>query len=239
MFLKKIQAYTMNNIKRILTFFLSGLIIIIWQSGCLSPKHSTEKALAAMKKMPAFDAIIVPGIPFKNGSWDSTMKSRVLWSYILYKNGYVKNIIYSGGAVYSPYKEAIVMGLYGRALGIPEENIFYDTSARHSTENVYYSYLIAQKNGFKSIALATDPFQSFMLRGFTRRRFSTLIYHVPFVIDSLKAYSSLNPAIDPKSAQVENFLSITEEEGFMKRIRGTMGRDIDWNQYHGRRLAPL
>jgi len=189
--------------------------------------------------MKAFDAVIVPGIPFKNGRWDSIMKARVLWSYILYKNGYVKNIIYSGGAVYSPYKEAIIMGLYGQALGIPKEHIFYDTNARHSTENVYYSYLIAKEQGFKSLALATDPFQSFMLRGFTRRRFGSPIYHIPFVIDSLRAYANVNPIIDPRPAAVGNFVSITAQEGMMKRFKGTMGKEINWAKHEGKRLDPL
>ncbi|HRO43992.1 MAG TPA: YdcF family protein [Flavipsychrobacter sp.] len=218
---------------------LIGVFALIWQVGCITPRRGPQTALNNASNMKAFDAVIIPGIPFKNGSWDSIMKARVLWSYILYKNGYVKNIIYSGGAVYSPYKEAVIMGLYAQALGIPKENIFYDTTARHSTENVYYSYLIAKEKGFKSLALATDPFQSFMLRGFTRKRFGTPIYHVPFVIDSLKAYAWLNPSINPEPAQVENFVSITEEEGMFKRFRGTMGRDIDWGQYDGKRLDPL
>lgn len=71
----------------------------------------------------------------------------------------MKNIIYSGGAVYSPYKESVIMGLFGQKLGIPSKNTFYDTLARHSTENVYYSYLLAKEIGFKSIALGADPFQ--------------------------------------------------------------------------------
>ena len=110
--------------------------------GCISSSKGPQKALTKAGKMKAFDAVIVPGIHFKNGAWDSVMKARVLWSYILYKNGYTKNIIYSGGAVYSPYKEAIIMGLYAQKLGVPKEHIFYDTNARHSTENVYYSILL-------------------------------------------------------------------------------------------------
>jgi uncharacterized SAM-binding protein YcdF (DUF218 family) len=189
--------------------------------------------------MQPFDAVIVPGIPFKNGGWDSVMKARVIWSWVLYKNGYVKNIIFSGGAVYSPYTEAKIMGLYAQQLGVPANHIYYDTQARHSTENVYYSYLMAKQLGFKSLALGTDPFQSFMLRGFTRKRFGTPIFHMPFVTDTLAVYNYLNPKIDPKPAQVDSFSSITKDEGFFKRFRGTMGRDIDWSKYEGKRLAPL
>ncbi|HTM67527.1 MAG TPA: YdcF family protein [Flavipsychrobacter sp.] len=229
----------MPKINRHIAILFVMLFSLVYQASCITPRRGPQRALVTAGKMKAFDAIIVPGIPFKNGQWDSVMKSRVLWSYVLYKNGYTKNIIYSGGAVYSPYKEAIIMGLYAQQLGIPKENIFYDTLAKHSTENVYYSYLLAKKLGFKSLALATDPFQSFMLRGFTRKRFGSPIYHIPFVVDSLKAYSYLNPQINPQPAKVENFVSITEKQGFVKRFIGTMGKNIDWRQYEGKRLAPL
>ncbi len=162
-----------------------------------------------------------------------------MWSWILYKNGITKNIIYSGSAVYSPYKEAIIMGLYGQKLGIPAEHMYYDTLALHSTENVYYSYLLAKQLGFKTIALATDPFQSFMLRGYTRRRFGTPIYHIPFVNDSIAAYRYVNPRINPRPAKVDSFVSITDKQSFFRRFRGTMGKDIDWSKYEGGKLEPL
>ncbi len=72
-----------------------------------------------VKAQQTFDVVIVPGIPFRNGRWNDTMKGRVLWSYALYKSGIAKNIIYSGGAVYTPYYEARIMGLYALQLGIP------------------------------------------------------------------------------------------------------------------------
>src|SRR5690606_12313850 len=162
------------------------------------------KQLAAAKKYLPVDVLIVPGIPFQNGKWDRVMKSRVLWSWILYKNGYVKNVIYSGDAVYSPYKEGKIMALYAEKLGIPSRHIFYETQARHSTENVYYSYLMAKEMGFKTIALGTDPyFQSPTLKRFTKRRFTSYIHHIPFVKDSLIAYDYLDPVIDPSSAKVD------------------------------------
>jgi len=214
-------------------------IIIMYLFGCITPKKGPRKAYVNAAKLKPFDAIIVPGVPFNNGNWDSVMKSRVLWSYILYKNGYAKNVIYSGAAVYSPYKEAVIMGLYAQQLGIPKEHIFYDTQARHSTENVYYSYLVAKQHGFKTLALATDPFQSFLLKGFTRKRFASRIYHLPFVTDSLAQYNHLNPHINPEPAKVDSFVPITEKESFWTRIRGTMGKDIQWSQYKNGKLAPL
>ena len=213
-----------------------SLILFI---SCVTSKKGAQRDLAAIEGIKPIDAVIVPGIPFNNGAWDSVMKGRVLWSYILYKNGYTRNVIYSGSAVYSGYYEGIIMGLYAEQLGIPREHIFYETRARHSTENVYYSYLLAQKQGFKSIGLATDPFQSSMLRSFTRRRFTTRIWHLPMNTDSLKVYKHLNPHIDPSSARADSFTSITVKESFWKRIKGTMGKDIDWRQYKDGVVPPL
>jgi uncharacterized SAM-binding protein YcdF (DUF218 family) len=217
----------------------SVLVLLCFLILACASQKAPKQARGNAVKMTAFDALIVPGIPYENNGWDSVMKARVLWSWILYKNGIVKNIIYSGGAVYSPYYEAYVMGLYAQKLGIPAEHIFYDTLAHHSTENVYYSYLLARKLKFKSLALGTDPFQSFMLRGFTRKRFGTPIYHIPFVTDSLKKYNHLEPQIDAHSARALHFVSIKERESFMKRIKGTVGRNIHWKQYQSRRVPPL
>ena len=154
---------------------LAGILLSVWS--CITPRKGPARDYKQAAVSIPFDAVIIPGIPYNGLGWDSVMKARVLWSWILYKNGYAKNIIYSGGAVYTHYKEALIMGLYAQKLGIPKEHIFYDTLAKHSTENVYYSYLLAKRLGFKTLALGTDPFQSFMLRGFTRNGL-----HHPFII---------------------------------------------------------
>ncbi len=207
--------------------------------GCFSSQKATKKEIANVVKLKPFDAIIVPGIPFKNCRWDSIMKGRVIWAYILYRNGYTKNVIFSGASVYSPFFESKIMGLYAQKLGIPKEHIFYENEARHSTENVYYSYLLAKKLGFKSLALATDPFQSWILQGFTKRRFGSPIYHIPFIVDTLKQYNNLEPVIDPESARADNFSSITEKESFWRRLKGTLGKDINWSQYEDGKVGSL
>ncbi|MCB0698870.1 MAG: YdcF family protein [Chitinophagales bacterium] len=216
------------------------IVVTIFLVGCISLKRGPNKAYNQVKEHNlTFDAIIVPGIPYDGKNWDTVMKARVIWSWILYKNGVTKNIIYSGSAVYSPYYESKVMGLYAEQLGIPKEHIFYDTIAKHSTENVFYSYLVAKQNGFKRIALTTDPFQSALLQGYTRTKMSTPVYHMPFVIDSLKVYNNITPSIDPEPARKKDFVSITNQEPAFKRFMGTMGGDIDWSQYKDKILPPL
>lgn len=221
---------------------MAGMLTsLLFQLGCISYKKRPRRLFnEVVKQQQQFDAIIVPGVPFYHNTWDSIMKSRVIWSYVLYKHGYAKNIIYSGGAVYSPYCEAKIMGLYARQLGVPEAHIFYDTLAEHSTENVFYSYELARKLGFKTIALATDPTQSSLLKFFTRKRFGTKIIHLPFVTDSLYAYNSINPVIDPSSAICcDTFISITQRESFWKRMRGTLGKNIPWKNKKTRKAEKL
>lgn len=223
--------------------WVSLTTLMVQLFSCITPKKGPRKAYALAKEQYApFDAIIVPGIPFNNGAWDSVMKARVIWAYVLYKNGMTKNIIFSGAAVYSSYPEAKIMGLYGQKLGIPKEHIFYDTLAKHSTENVFYSYKIAQKQGFKKLALATDPFQSFLLTRFIKRRFGSCIYRLPFVTDTLGAYNGLNPLLDKvdyEHLEVKGFIPITESEGFFQRIRGTLGREIEWEHIPNGKLEAL
>ncbi|MGZ3884593.1 MAG: YdcF family protein [Bacteroidia bacterium] len=217
--------------KRIITYIIL-ILFALEITGCISfsktPHRLYNKALRSGK---TFDAVIIPGVPFRDTSWSFIMKTRVLWSYILYKNGMAKNIIYSGAAVYSPYKEALVMGEYAQQLGIPKEHIFYDTCARHSTENVFYSYLIAKKEGFKTVALATDPLQSFFLKPFLRKHFKTRIYNLPYLQDSLSRYDHLNPKINCDSLREphsESFRPITQKESLPHRLKGTLGKEIDW-----------
>jgi hypothetical protein len=232
----------MKWIKPTKIILMAGLLTsLLLQLGCISFKKRPRRLFReVVEKQQTFDVIIVPGVPFYKNTWDSTMKARVIWSYILYKQGYAKNVIYSGGAVYSPYYEAKIMGLYAQQLGIPAEHIFYDTLAQHSTENVYYSYELARKLGFKTIALATDPGQSSLLKSFTLKRFGTPIVHIPFVIDSLWTYNHIDPVIDPASAlSIDTFTSITKREGLWQRLRGTIGKNIPWENKETRKAPAL
>lgn len=211
---------------RFLTFSL-GLLIILSSCGLFAP--SAKKTYAKSLTKTPFDAIIVPGVPFNDSTWSETMQARVSWSKYLFDQGFTTNIIYSGSAVYTEYTEAKIMALYAIELGIPKENIFIDDRAEHSTENVYYSYQVAKKEGFTNIALATDPFQTNSLRKFIKK-FEFPIALIPIVYDTLSQYDYGTPTIDPSSAKVENFVSIVDRESFGKRLKGTMGQNIRWQE---------
>jgi uncharacterized SAM-binding protein YcdF (DUF218 family) len=216
-----------------LILIISGVCFFLLILSSCSFSSKACKRLFAQASKEKFDLVIIPGGPFQNGKWGRIVKGRVYWSKFLFDKGIAKNVMYSGSSVYTPYTEAVIMSLYAEAIGIPKENIFTETKAEHSTENVYYSYQKAKQLGFKKIAIASDPFQTKLIRKFTRKKVSPDIMLIPFVVDTLKEIQPQmkDPPIDYETAFNKDFKSITKRESFWKRLRGTMGKNIDKNAY--------
>lgn len=213
--------------------FLFGAATVLLSS-CMFTAKKTRKYYAKAKDQ-VFDIIIVPGVPYVENEkkWSRIMKARVYWSKFLYDKGIAKNVMYSGSAVYTPYYEAMIMAEYAQALGIPKKNIFVETKAEHSTENVYYSYKKSKKLGFEKIALASDPFQSKQLRRFVRNKVSEDVVLIPIIFDTLKKMEPemTDPAIDFMTAYAKDFISIKKRESLWKRLRGTFGKNLDTTAY--------
>ena len=201
-----------------------GLFLLL--SSCYFLGPSASKRYACAINAAPIDVAIVPGLPLRNGQWDTLLKARILWSYFLYKKGIVRNVIYSGNAVYTHFKEGKAMAAYAQALGIPKEHIFIDTLAEHSTENLFYSYRIAEANGFRSMAIATDPFQCALLYKFSRKNFNTPFYFLPIIEDSICNLSYLSPDIDTTIAYVSGFVPISQKENYRQRIHASRGGKV-------------
>lgn len=223
----------MNVVFIKMVFILSGVCLFLLALSSCSFSSKACKKLFNQSANQQFDLVIIPGGPFQNGKWGRIVKGRVYWSKFLFDKGIAKNLIYSGSSVYTPYTEAVIMSLYAQAIGIPKENIFIETKAEHSTENVYYAYQKAKQLGFKKIAVASDPFQTKLIRRFTRKKVSPDIQLIPFVVDTLKEMQPQmkDPVIDYEKAFIKDFKSITKRESFWKRLKGTMGKNIDKNAY--------
>ena len=211
---------------------LAGIGFLVLINSCSFSVEQTIKMYAEVEDKQ-FDIIIVPGVPFENNEWGEIMKARVYWSKYLYDKGIARNVMYSGSAVYSPYFEAEIMGLYGQAIGIPKEHIYVEKKAEHSTENVYYSYKKARKLGFKKIALATDPYQAKLLKSYIKKRINNDITIIPIVYDSMISIipDTDAPLIDYKTAFAPKFVSIKDRENIFKRMSGTWGNNVDSTVY--------
>jgi hypothetical protein len=192
-----------------------------------SPEKMTRKALKAHKQ---YDVVIVPGIQFVEPVWDRVLQMRLIWAKHLYDKGLTKNIMTSGSSVYTPYVEAKVMAEYLVAMGVPREHIIIEDKAEHSTENLWYGWKLAKRKGFKSIALASDPFQSKMLWGFAKRRTHGEVKFLPVLVDTLRTLPHPSPTINYNDLKLQNFVPITERESKWKRLKGTIGLNINYRE---------
>jgi uncharacterized SAM-binding protein YcdF (DUF218 family) len=216
-----------STLKKILKWFIyfhvfMGLGLILMHC---SFTNYAEKSYERAKKEKPYDVIIVPGVPYEKAETTSVMTLRLFWAKHLYDSGFTKNIIFSGGPVYTHFVEGIAMKIMADSLGIPSDHTFYETTAEHSTENLYFSWKLAKEKGFDKIALATDPYQAALLRRFIKR-YTPGVKAVPIVFSMLDIDDRSLPKIDTAAAYVENFVSITEREGFWERFRGTMGKRV-------------
>lgn len=202
------------------------LIVLFFLQSCFFFGPSPKARLQNIESIKPLDVIIVPGLPLFHGKWDTLLKSRVLWSHYLYKKGITKNILYSGNAVYTPWMEGPSMALFAQQLGVKKENILIDTIAEHSTENLYYSYNQAKQMGYKSIGIATDPFQCAMLHKYARKHFNDTIYFLPIVYDSIRPNMGIELFIDTTLTIKKKFIPIEERMDYKDRFKGTAGKYI-------------
>lgn len=208
-----------------IAFILVGLAMSILLSSC-SALLSPEKKYEAVIQRAPFDAVIVPGFPHENNKWSMVTKCRVYWAVYLYKKGIAKNIIFSGSAVYTPYVESEIMALYAEKMGIPKNHIFLETKAEHSSENLYYSYILAKENGFNSVAVASDAVQCGFLKRFKRKFKLHDVQFIPIVYEDLKLKEYPDPKINQQEAYVKNFVSLKDRESFFMRYRCTHGYKV-------------
>ena len=187
---------------------------------------SPRKRLKQCATIKPLDAVIVPGLPLFHGQWDTLLKTRMLWSVYLYKRGYVKNIIFSGNAVYTKWREGNCMADIAKQLGVKEENIFVDTIAEHSTENLFYGNELAKMNGFKTVALASDPFQCGMLYKFAKKKMEAKIHFLPVIFDSIQNNFAVNVILDTTRNIKPGFISLEERQSQAQRLKGTRGKNI-------------
>ena len=204
---------------------LIGLCACMFCS-CYFMGPSASKRYTLAQKVKPIDVAIVPGLPLYHGKWDTLLKTRILWSVYLYKKGLVKNILFSGNAVYTPWVEGRSMALFAQQLGVPTEHILIDTMAEHSTENLFYGHQLAKAHGLKTFALATDPFQCAMLYKFSKKQIADPVHFIPVLYDSIRPMMNTELTIDTTLTRLTSFVPLEERQTYRDRLNGTRGRKI-------------
>lgn len=208
--------------------FIVIFIFVSFTSSCMMLQ--AEAMLRHAKEDGPFDAIIIPGVPYQDSSLVDIMHLRVRWAVYLYEIGLAKNLIFSGSAVYTPYYESKVMGAMAHELGVPSENIFYESKAEHSTENLYYGYHLAKSLGFQRIALASDPLQTYLLSEANESLKVDDISFLPFNRTFIRENSSKGRIIvdvdKAKVQAIEEFIALPDRKTPSERLNGTLGRKI-------------
>jgi DUF218 domain len=224
------KTASLSRMQFIKTMVLLVCAHFLLSSFTISRFHKRAQSLfqKVLVNKEVYDAAIVTGMPVDNGRLNKTVTERVQWAVYLYKNGIAKNLIFSGGAVYTDYYESVVMAAYALQLGVDKEHIFLENLAEHSTENVYYSYKIAKQNGFKKLALATDPYQSMMLKKHTKNRYATHIQHIPIVYKYIEGYLPQQTQFVADNGRKDGFVSIKTRKNFFQRLKGTLGKDVNY-----------
>ncbi|MFT5055180.1 MAG: vancomycin permeability regulator SanA, partial [Oceanospirillaceae bacterium] len=208
------------------TLLLQGLSVLILPLALLFSSLNSH----AKKNQKIYDAIIVPGYPFKpNGKVNPLHRMRLSWALELYNSGRAKHIIVSGGAVHSPYVEAEIFALYLMKMGVPSEALILEHNAEHSMENIFYSMEIAEKYGFLEVAVATDRLHVDMIQLIGKMHGHDLT-DLDFLPARFSAFIKFRKAfdieIDHELAYQKDFVALKERESRETRKMGTNG--LSW-----------
>ncbi len=205
----------LNSLKAVIL-----VVFIMLAASCNVRKIAMRMNAQYLPNAP-YDAIIVPGIAYDTARQQyNGFNARIIWAKMLYERGAAKNIIFSGAACTNPYCEGQVMKMIAEKMGVPPEHVFSENRAEHGKENVYYSYLMGKRLGFKKMALAADPYQAFFLEGFIQANIPDMGI-MPIAVDSLKKLYLPVPKIDATPALVKDFIPLKKREKFWTRVKHT------------------
>ncbi len=175
----------------------------VFLSSCSLATKVQKTSARNIAKGP-YDAIIVPGYPYRDAKYPELFTSRIFFAKELYDKGIAKNIIFSGAAVHTPYVEGTLMKTFADSLGINPNHTFAEVKAEHSNQNALLGYRMAKRLGFKKVAIASDPFQfSYMI--LLRGLFAPKTRLISFPPSQMGAYLKPLPDIDTTASFLKDF----------------------------------
>jgi uncharacterized SAM-binding protein YcdF (DUF218 family) len=124
--------------------------------------------------------VLVLGYPTNDdGSLHPLQQMRVETGVSAYRKLECQSLMFSGGAVSSPYIEAETMAAFARQLGVPSRDIIVENRARNTWENIGCSLPYLKNYG--SIVIASDILHAKRARRYLCRQKSTLCNHIEII----------------------------------------------------------
>jgi len=130
---------------------IMGLIWGFYQFG--SVLETGEKALPESS-----DVIIVLGAAVWPQGPSPALQYRLVHAAQLYREGYAKHIILSGGLGTHPPTEAEAMKNALLEMDVPMNAMYLEPLSTNTMENLIFSREIMQKNGWQTAVIVTDVF---------------------------------------------------------------------------------
>ncbi len=106
-----------------------------------------------------FDTLIVLGTPAKlDGTPTPELRERIDEGVREYKAGVAPHLIMTGGAAHNKLVEGQVMADYAVGEGVPRDAIVVEGQAKDTIQNIWYSHILMQKNGWHSAEVISSPY---------------------------------------------------------------------------------
>lgn len=112
-------------------------------------------------ELRAVDCIIVPGARvLAPGQPGPVLRARVTNAIDLYRQGWARAIIFTGGAGESGPVESAEARRLALEGGLPQEHLFTESASHTTVENFVYARRIMAEHGWRSCLVSTDPFHA-------------------------------------------------------------------------------
>jgi uncharacterized SAM-binding protein YcdF (DUF218 family) len=149
--LNKLRKLAMFSKNIIIVIFISIFVYIIF---CIFNIYS----FSFVNELTTADAAIILGASVWDDRPSPVFQERINHGIWLYKNGYIKYLIFTGGTgKNSNISEAFVAMNYAINNSVPIEKIFIEETSKITFENIFYAKNIIESNNFNKIIIVSDP----------------------------------------------------------------------------------
>lgn len=139
----------MRFLVRLFLFLVIGYAVNVSISICLyANKSQTQKA----------DVAIVLGAGVENEEPSPVFKERINHAILLYQDGYVGKIIFTGGVSKgNKISDSTIAGNYALENGVDAEAILIEDNSTITQENLKFAKQIMEENGLSTALIVSDP----------------------------------------------------------------------------------